>query len=189
MAGVLYSFALFYGIFILKEVPPKKSTTIAEAAAAAIEKPAVKKSLLADFFDLAHVRETFRLAFKSGEKHRRSKIIMLMLVVVIVVGPQHGMSSDRNKKKSLFFIWMLIFLRKHSGEMSLFYLFTRYQFNWSEVEFSFFSTYSMAIHLIGDYYYYYLPHIHIAQNELRARETETKLETIYRFVSLTHYRS
>lgn len=35
--------------------------------------------------------------------------------------------------------------------MSLFYLFTRFQFNWSEVEFSFFSTYSMAIHLIGKY--------------------------------------
>lgn len=33
--------------------------------------------------------------------------------------------------------------------MSLFYLFTRYKFNWSEVEFSFFSTYNMGIHLIG----------------------------------------
>lgn len=33
--------------------------------------------------------------------------------------------------------------------MSLFYLFTRYKFNWSEVEFSLFSTYSMGIHLIG----------------------------------------
>lgn len=92
MAGLLYSVAMFYGIFILKEVPPKKSTTIAEAAAATLQTPPVKKSLLADFFDLAHVRETFRLAFRSGEKHRRSKIIMLMVVVVIVVGPQHGMS-------------------------------------------------------------------------------------------------
>lgn len=33
--------------------------------------------------------------------------------------------------------------------MSLFYLFTRYQFNWSEVEFSLFSTYNMGIHLLG----------------------------------------
>lgn len=91
MAGVLYSVALFYGIFILKEVPPKKSTAIAHAEGANNEKPAARKSLLADFFDLAHVRETFHLAFRSGEKHRRSKIIMLMVVVVIVVGPQHGM--------------------------------------------------------------------------------------------------
>lgn len=38
------------------------------------------------------------------------------------------------------------------GEMSLFYLFTRYKFNWSEIEFSLFSTYSMGIHLIGELY-------------------------------------
>lgn len=91
MAGLLYSVALFYGIFVLKEVPPKKSTSIAEAAAATVEKSeAVKRSLLADFFDFAHVRETFRVAFRSGQKNRRSRIILLMAVVVIVIGPQHG---------------------------------------------------------------------------------------------------
>lgn len=93
MAGLLYSVALFYGIFVLKEVPSKKSSTIAEAAAATVEKTATaNKSFLADFFDFAHVRETFRVAFKSGQKNRRSKIIMLMAVVVIVIGPQHGTS-------------------------------------------------------------------------------------------------
>lgn len=35
--------------------------------------------------------------------------------------------------------------------MSLFYLFTRFKFNWSEIEFSFFSTYNMAVHLLGKY--------------------------------------
>lgn len=35
------------------------------------------------------------------------------------------------------------------GEMSLFYLLTRYRFNWSEVEFSFYATYSICIYLIG----------------------------------------
>lgn len=33
--------------------------------------------------------------------------------------------------------------------MPLFYLFTRYKFNWSELEFSFYSTYSMGLNLIG----------------------------------------
>lgn len=33
--------------------------------------------------------------------------------------------------------------------MSVIYLFTRYRFNWSEVEFSFFSTYGMLTGLIG----------------------------------------
>lgn len=35
------------------------------------------------------------------------------------------------------------------GEMSVIYLFTRYKFNWSEVEFSFFSTYAMLTSLVG----------------------------------------
>lgn len=157
MAGLLYSVALFYGIFVLKEVPPKKLTTIAEAAAATIEKSAaVKKSMLADFFDFAHVRETFRVAFKSGQKNRRSKIIMLMVVVIIVIGPQHGTClhpaiAQKTYRIKLILIWTVNFSTLRTGEMSLFYLFTRYKFNWSEVEFSFFSTYNMAIHLIGKY--------------------------------------
>lgn len=49
---------------------------------------------------------------------------MLLVVVIVVNGP-------------LF------------GEMSVLYLFTRYQFNWSEVEFSIFSTYSVITNVIG----------------------------------------
>lgn len=114
MAGSLYLVALLYGIFVLKEVPPKPNQN----------QQTINKSFCADFFDLNHIRDTFMVAFHSGDKRRRNKILVLMAVVIIVVGPQHG-------------------------EMSLFYLFTRYKFNWSEVEFSFFSTYSMGIHLIG----------------------------------------
>lgn len=36
-----------------------------------------------------------------------------------------------------------------SGEMNVAYLFTRYRFNWDEVDFSIFSTYSMITNLIG----------------------------------------
>lgn len=43
----------------------------------------------------------------------------------------------------------LFFARFVTGEMALFYLFTRFKFNWSEVEFSFYSTYNMGIHLLG----------------------------------------
>lgn len=117
MAGSLYLLALFYGIFILKEVPKKTATT---------PQPTVKKSFLADFFDLNHIKETFSVAFRNGPRRRRTKILALMAVIIIAVGPQHG-------------------------EMSLFYLFTRYKFNWSEVEFSIFATYSVLVHLIGNY--------------------------------------
>ena len=83
-----------------------------------------EKSLIADFFDKEHVVETFRVAFKKGENQRRLRVSMLLIVVMVVIGPLHG-------------------------EMSIIYLFTRYRFNWSEVEFSFFSTYSMLTSLIG----------------------------------------
>lgn len=84
-----------------------------------------KKSMIADFFDKKHVVETFQVAFKSGANQRRLRVIMLMIVVMVVIGPMHG-------------------------EMSVVYLFTRYQFNWSEVEFSFFSTYGMLTGLVGN---------------------------------------
>lgn len=83
-----------------------------------------RKSLLADFFDKDHVVETFRVAFKRGENQRRQRVIMLMVVVMVVIGPMHG-------------------------EMAVTYLFTRFRFNWSEVEFSVFSTYAMITGLVG----------------------------------------
>lgn len=42
-----------------------------------------------------------------------------------------------------------MFLYTFLGEMTVIYLFTRYRFNWSEVEFSFFSSYGMLTGLIG----------------------------------------
>lgn len=83
------------------------------------------KSRIADFFDRKHVVETFEVAFKKGANQRRLRVIMLMIVVMVVIGPLHG-------------------------EMSVIYLFTRYQFNWSEVEFSVFSTYGMLTGLVGN---------------------------------------
>lgn len=78
MAGTLYLTALFYGLFILKEVPPKENKQI------------ITRSFCADFFDFAHIKETFLVAFKARVKNRRVKILALMAVVIIVVGPQHG---------------------------------------------------------------------------------------------------
>lgn len=79
MAGTLYTIALLYGLFVLKEVPPKEKND-----------QVINKSFLADFFDFEHIRETFLVAFKARVKNRRMKILALMVVVIIVVGPQHG---------------------------------------------------------------------------------------------------
>lgn len=115
ISASLYLVAFFYGVFFLKEVDIVDEKERLKAK---------EKNMVADFFDKEHVQETFRVAFKKGERQRRLRVIMLMIVVMVVIGPLHG-------------------------EMSVIYLFTRYRFNWSEVEFSFFSMYGMLTGLIG----------------------------------------
>lgn len=88
------------------------------------ESSETNKNFLSDFFDTTHVAETFKVAFKKDENKRRMKILMVLMIAMVLVGPM-------------------------SGEMSVTYLFTRYKFNWSEVEFSIFSTYSMVLSFIG----------------------------------------
>ncbi|KAL5285026.1 hypothetical protein ACFFRR_007014 [Megaselia abdita] len=83
-----------------------------------------KSNVFADFFDKQHVVDTFKVAFKKGQNQRRLKVIMLMIVVMVIIGPLHG-------------------------EFSVVYLFSRFRFNWSEVEFSFYSSYSMLTGLVG----------------------------------------
>ncbi|XP_041988750.1 solute carrier family 46 member 3-like [Aricia agestis] len=79
---------------------------------------------LRDFFDIQYVKETMMVAFKDGPNKRRLRVIMLVIVLCVVIGPIYG-------------------------EMSVMYLFTRYRFNWNEVDFSMFSTYAMCTSLLG----------------------------------------
>ncbi|XP_031763048.2 solute carrier family 46 member 3-like isoform X2 [Galleria mellonella] len=76
------------------------------------------------FFDVRYVKETLMVAFKQGPNNRRLRVIMLVVVLCVVIGPIYG-------------------------EMSVMYLFTRYRFNWNEVDFSMFSTYAMCTSLVG----------------------------------------
>ncbi|XP_038218848.1 solute carrier family 46 member 3-like [Zerene cesonia] len=79
---------------------------------------------LKDFFDTKYVKDTMMVAFKPGPNNRRLRVIMLVVVLCVVIGPIYG-------------------------EMSVMYLFTRYRFNWNEVDFSMFSTYAMCTSLVG----------------------------------------
>lgn len=119
ISATLYLIAFFYGLFLVKE-PVRKMEKEKQQQLV----PAVEKNLILDFFDRKHVVETFKVAFKKGSHQRRLRVIMLIIVVMVVIGPLHG-------------------------EMAVTYLFTRYRFNWSEVEFSFFSTYAMITNLMG----------------------------------------
>lgn len=77
----MHLFALCYGIFFVKEpkVHYEKSKLMQN-----------EKSIIGDFFDLDHVMETFKVAFKNGAKQRRLRVIMLIIVVMVVDGPLHG---------------------------------------------------------------------------------------------------
>ncbi|XP_050308305.1 proton-coupled folate transporter-like isoform X2 [Anthonomus grandis grandis] len=114
ISSCMYVMAIYYGYKKIEE--PKK-----------IDIPVLKDvpcAFLRDFFDVKHLVNTFKVAFKSGPNNRKMKVMLLMLVVMVVIGPMHG-------------------------EMNVAYLFTRYRFNWDEVDFSIFSTYSMITNLIG----------------------------------------
>ncbi|KAH9639369.1 hypothetical protein HF086_002058 [Spodoptera exigua] len=79
---------------------------------------------LRNFFDTRYVKETVMVTFKQGPNNRRLRVTMLVIVMCVIIGPIYG-------------------------EMSVMYLFTRYRFNWNEVDFSMFSTYSMCTSLVG----------------------------------------
>ncbi|KAG5672986.1 hypothetical protein PVAND_003070 [Polypedilum vanderplanki] len=116
LAAMFNILAFFYCIFYVKESPMKVQVQK--------KSKAQKKNFIIDFFDMEHIVETFRVAFKKGENQRRLRVSVLLIVVMVIMGP-------------LF------------GEYSVFYLFTRYKFNWSEVEYSFFISYAVVVSLIG----------------------------------------
>ncbi|XP_073951279.1 probable peptidoglycan muropeptide transporter SLC46 [Choristoneura fumiferana] len=76
------------------------------------------------FFDARHVRETLTVAFCNGTRRRRLRVSLLIVVVCVIFGPLHG-------------------------EMNVLYLFMRFRFNWNEVQFSMFCTYSIITNLVG----------------------------------------
>ncbi|KAG5668431.1 hypothetical protein PVAND_016371 [Polypedilum vanderplanki] len=82
-----------------------------------------KQNCIIDFFDPTNTIETFKIGFKRG---RRIKIAVLLILVIIVVGPMHG-------------------------EQSVVYLFTRLKFNWNEVNFGIYQTFSTVVTMSGTF--------------------------------------
>ncbi|XP_014254647.1 proton-coupled folate transporter-like [Cimex lectularius] len=125
LSAAIYILSFGYGYYQIREDPKKPEDAKSEKSR--LEEPAVKPgffNFLKDFFDLHHIKETIVVAFKEGDNNRKKRVMLLMIVVMVVMGPLHG-------------------------EMTVMYLFTRYRFNWNEVDFSIFSTYSMITNLIG----------------------------------------
>lgn len=98
ISSLLYIFSFFYGVFAISEsgnkpekVKPKGNDQV---------EPVRKGCSLGKFFDLHHVRETFKVTFKDDGHSRRLRIILLMVVVIVVMGPLHGkLSISPNKMR------------------------------------------------------------------------------------------
>ncbi|XP_023720850.1 proton-coupled folate transporter isoform X2 [Cryptotermes secundus] len=121
ISATMYVMSFCYGVFRIKEAPRQKTEQEKK------RKEAFKQQrcgFIRDFFDIRHISETFRVGFKEGKNNRRMRVIMLMIACMVIIGPMHG-------------------------EMAVMYLFTRYRFNWNEVDFSLFSTYGMITNLFG----------------------------------------
>jgi len=121
IALVLYSFTIVYGIVFIKETRPEIRADDCKEPSPA---PMSRLHLVKDFFRLNNIQEAVRVTFKEGQHNRKLRIISLMVVVFVVMGPLHG-------------------------EMSIMYLYTRKKFNWNEIDYSLFSTYSMVTNLLG----------------------------------------
>ncbi|XP_063974474.1 probable peptidoglycan muropeptide transporter SLC46 [Diachasmimorpha longicaudata] len=134
LSGILYIKIGFYGVFAISTVCYIASfvyglVVIKEAPRTQNPTPdkitgMSKCATIVDFFSFRHIEETFRVAFKKGANNRQKRVAVLMIIVMVVVGPMYG-------------------------EMAVMYLFTRYRFNWNEVNFSMWTTYSMVTNLIG----------------------------------------
>ncbi|CAK1553438.1 unnamed protein product [Leptosia nina] len=79
---------------------------------------------LLEFFDFNSVKDTLKIAFKKEANGRRLRICLILVVVCLSFGP----------------LW---------GELSILYIFARYRFNWDEVKYSIYSTFSFVTHSIG----------------------------------------
>lgn len=95
MSGIVYSELGFYGVFGLGLCMYFIGLTYAyfrvDEKSEELE-PKKKIGFCKDFFDLAHIKDTFRVAFKKGKRNRRKKICILMILVMVIIGPLHGKS-------------------------------------------------------------------------------------------------
>lgn len=102
-----------------------------------------KRNALWDVCRLSHVKNTFKTIITKGGNERRKKILLLLISTWGNFGVFHG---ECIIKISLGFCEFSCFF---TGEKMLVYLYTRYRFGWSEVDYSIFMTYSFIISVIG----------------------------------------
>uniref|UniRef100_A0A0A9W4N6 Solute carrier family 46 member 3 n=1 Tax=Lygus hesperus TaxID=30085 RepID=A0A0A9W4N6_LYGHE len=125
VSGVLYQAIGFYGVFATVAVMYVLGMTYGAFRLKEARTPTpLSGPVCGEFFNPKHVKETFRVAFKSREGNLRTRILLVMVLSVTIFGPIYG-------------------------EQSVGYLFVRRRFKWDEVDFSLYSTYTTIVNLIG----------------------------------------
>ncbi|XP_023940068.2 solute carrier family 46 member 3-like [Bicyclus anynana] len=132
MSGVLLKYAGYYGVFSVSALFQFLNfcyVTFSIKDHTWLESKDKEKKpgfigFLKEFFDFRSIRDTVQIAFKKGTNNRRLRICLVMAVVCFTFGP----------------LW---------GELSVMYIFARYRFNWDEVKYSIYSTYSLITHAAG----------------------------------------
>ncbi|XP_073951254.1 proton-coupled folate transporter-like isoform X3 [Choristoneura fumiferana] len=131
LSGVLLTWVGYYGVFSISASLYLFSLiygyyAIEDPKRETVDKKRTKGCMghVSEFFDVKLVKETFRVVFKKGAGNRRLRVSLLLIVVCVIFGPLHG-------------------------EFTVMYLFVRYRFNWNEVQYSIWSTYSVVTNLIG----------------------------------------
>lgn len=110
ISTALYLFSLVYGMAVIRDSEPAAVATV-ENGHGVGDKTVAKlgvntSSALADFFDLKHIKDAYRVAFKRDNDNRRTDIVLLLIVVVVLVGPLSGQYSqwrDGNRRGLLHF--------------------------------------------------------------------------------------
>ncbi|XP_063821285.1 proton-coupled folate transporter-like [Ostrinia nubilalis] len=131
LSGVLLRWIGYYGVFTMSSVMYIGSLWYGYIYLEDPKRKLREKSkgngfvnFFREFFDVGLVLDTFKVAFKKGAGNRRLRVSLLLIVVCVVFGPMHG-------------------------EFMIMYLFTRMRFNWDEVQYSMWSTYSIVTNLVG----------------------------------------
>ncbi|KAF2884243.1 hypothetical protein ILUMI_21935 [Ignelater luminosus] len=112
----MYIIGILYAVFVIKEIKSEDEEDQ--------EDKKNKVGFVKDFFNVRHIAETLRVAFKPRQKNWRLRICVIMMLVMVVIGPVHG-------------------------EFNVIYLFVRYRFGWNEVHFSLYYTYNLILHMLG----------------------------------------
>ncbi|CAB3220811.1 unnamed protein product [Arctia plantaginis] len=80
--------------------------------------------LLRTFFNISNLKDALKIIIRKAPNSRRLRLCILLLMVLVLYGSVYG-------------------------ESSIMYLFTRYRFQWDEVQYSFFQSFNLFTNLIG----------------------------------------